>query len=132
MGLVTRLEVSQLIKQFEEKVVPKESLASLGSGGVLLQGIEAVKRELAGTTGSPGVKLRNLVRVLKHYVEAPKDPMNIFYANHVIAQVINGVDPTKAIKRARTECDPAKAQEEAKRAMKRIVERERQASAVAA
>lgn len=122
MGHVTRHEVQQLIEKVEERVVPKEM--SIGMPGILLTGINAVKHELASTNGVPSVRLRNFARVLKHYAEVPKDPRNIYYFNYVINQVDKGVDVTKAIKRARSECDPAKVEQDAKRALKKMVDRE--------
>lgn len=131
MGHVTRHEVTQMIKQFEDKVIPKESLMQLGMPGLLLSGISAVKYELDHTQGVPSVKLRNFARVLKHYLEAPKDPRNVYYFNHVISQVAMGIDPTKAIKRARSECDPAKAEARMKKSLKQMFGNEQQATAVA-
>ncbi|QVD49084.1 hypothetical protein LUCX_14 [Xanthomonas phage vB_XciM_LucasX] len=118
MGQVTRHEVAELIKKFEDTVLPKQM--SLGMPGLLYAGINAVKAEFDKTQGSPSVLLRNYARVLKHYVEAPKDPRNIFYANYVITAVHNGADVTKALKRARVECDPAKSQDELRKAVKAL------------
>lgn len=122
MGQVTRHEVTELVKKCEEKILPK--VQPIGMPGIIGVGFDTVKRELDRTTGVPSVLLRNFARVLKHYIDEPRDPKNIHYFNHVIFQVARGVDATKAIKRARTECDPAKAEAEAKKAMKKIVDRE--------
>jgi hypothetical protein len=123
MGQVTRQEVSELLAKFEVKCVPKEM--SIGMPGILLAGINMVKHELNSTSGAPSVRLRNFARVLKHYVEeAPKDPNNINYFNHVIHQVNRGVDVTKAVKRVRTELRPERMQADLKRAMKKLADRE--------
>jgi len=126
MGIITRHEVNRLIEKFEATVVPKEM--SIGMPGILFMGLNAVKQELNSSNGIASVRLRNFARVLKHYLEVPKDPRNIHYFNHVICQVERGVDVTKAIKRARIECDPAKVQADAKKAMKRIIQREEELS----
>lgn len=118
MAHVTRHEVTQLLNQFKERVVPSQM--SLGSPGLLLMGVTSVEHELKTTQGVPSVLLRNYARVLKHYIEAPKDPRNIHYFNYVITQVAKGIDPTKAIKRARSECDPAKQEAELKKAAKNL------------
>lgn len=131
MGHVTRHEITQMIEQFEDKVIPKESLKQIGMPSILLTGINAVKHELNTTQGVPSVKLRNFARVLKHYLEVPKDPRNVYYFNHVISQVYMGIDPTKAIKRARSECDPAKAEARLKKAMKQIFNSEQEQAAAA-
>ena len=123
MGHVTRQEVSELLARFEVKCVPKEM--SIGMPGILLMGVNAIKHELNSTSGAPSVRLRNFARVLKHYVEdAPKDPNNIHYFNHVLHQVSRGVDVTKALKRVRVELNPERIEADVKKAMKRLQERE--------
>lgn len=123
MGHVTRQEVSELLAKFEVKCVPKEM--SIGMPGILLMGVNTVKHELNSTSGAPSVRLRNFARVLKHYVEeAPKEPNNIHYFNHVICQVDRGVDVTKALKRVRTELNPERIEADVKKQLKRWQERE--------
>ncbi len=135
MGHVTRHEVGELIKRFEDRVMPKSM--SLGMPGLLYQGINAVKFELSKTTGAPELQLRNYARVLKHYIEAPVDPKNIYYANtaiHLLGE--NKMDATAAIKKARKTyeamMDPKRIQKDAKKAMQRIqAEEQRQAEQLA-
>lgn len=134
MGHVTRHEVGELIKRFEDRVMPKSM--ALGMPGLLHQGINSVKFELSKTTGAPELLLRNYARVLKHYIEAPVDPKNINYANTAIHLVGQGSDATAAIKKARKTyeamIDPKRVQKDAKKAMARIVaEEQRQAEQLA-
>lgn len=104
MGHVTRHEITQLIEKFEEKVLPPEAKQA---DHPLRIGVDRVRIGLKNTSGAPSVLLRNFARVLKHYVEAPKDPFNIRYANHVLAILESRgehVDVVKLIKRAPRDC----------------------------
>ena len=119
MGHVTRHEVGELIERFEKRVMPKNM--ALGMSGLLPQQLNSVKHELSKTEGVPGVLLRNYARVLKHYIEAPIDPMNINYANTALHLVGNeGMDSVAAIKKARKTYeamhDPKRIQKDAKAA----------------
>lgn len=99
MGHVTRHEVVQLIEKFKERLIPASM--PIGSNGVLYMGINAVEHELKRTSGVPSLMSRNHARVLKHYLDLPKDPKNLNYANTAIHLLSRGLDATAAIKKAR-------------------------------
>lgn len=131
MGHVSRHEVSQLIQQFKDRVIPKE--LPLGMPGIAYMGINSVEHEFQRAEGSPSVKLRCYARVLKHYIDLPKDPKNLALANAALHLVSQGFDSTTAIKKARKHVeeqrDPQKMADEANRVMKRLVESEQTVAA---
>lgn len=99
MGHTTRHEVTQLIQKFKERLIPAN--LPIGSNGVIYQGINGVEHELRRTQGVPSLMSRNQARVMKHYLDLPRDPKNINYANTALYLLTRGMDATMAIKKAR-------------------------------
>lgn len=114
MGQISRHEVATLLSTFKNQVLGM-AMPTIGNGDTTFQGANLVQHELDSTTGAPSVLLRNYARVMKHYNDLPKDIGNIRLANQAMWSVSKGVDPTRAIKRARTDIENRKKQEEADR-----------------
>ena len=114
MGQISRHEVATLLGTFKSQVLGMAKPA-MGNEDTIFQASNLVEHELNSTTGAPSVLLRNYARVMKHYNELPKDIGNIQLANQAMWSVSKGVDPTRAIKRARTDIENRKKQELADR-----------------
>ncbi len=99
MGHVSRHEVSQLIQQFKDRVIPKDM--SIGMDGIAYMGINLVEHEHERSDGMPSVRMRCYARVMKHYIDLPKDAKNLALANAALHLVSKGFDSTTAIKKAR-------------------------------
>lgn len=131
MGHVSRHEVTQLIQQFKERVIPKD--LPMGMPGLAYMGINSVENEFNRSEGIPSVRLRCYVRVMKHYIDLPKDPKNLALANAAIHLVGKGFDSTQAIKKARKHVeemnDPARIRKELGAAVEQIQRAEATATA---
>lgn len=114
MGQISRHEVAAVLSTFKNHVTDMAPPA-MSKDNAHLQGVQLVEHEFNSTTGAPSVLLRNYARVMKHYNELPKDAGNVPLANQALWSVSKGIDPTRAIKRARTDIENRKKQELADR-----------------
>lgn len=99
MTHVTRHELTELVHQFKDKLIPKTS--SLGMSGIHYQGITCVENELKKTTGPLSPRLRSYAHALKHFLSAKESAGLLNQANAAILDIERGRTSSAAIKRSR-------------------------------
>lgn len=81
MSNLSRWEINELLKQFRALCLKIET-ESGGNSLPLATGVEAVEAALAKGDGAPDLHLRNLGKLMKHYLEeARKKPSAIVHFN---------------------------------------------------
>jgi len=102
MSQMSRHEIVELLKKFQERFIPNR--AQMAPDHPVLEGVKTIEAKLDANEGIPDLTLRGYARLMKHYLEAPKDdhlPYHFMFAMQLFAT--NGGDVTKAVKRARVE-----------------------------
>lgn len=117
MANITRHEIVELVAKFKKKFVP--AALPVGSGDFYGYHLGRISRDLENAKGSPDVRLRNVGRVLKHFLSDYKGDVKegMVFFNHVCNEVTRGEDPTTAIKRARSKIKVADVVTELNQAM---------------
>lgn len=102
MSSFTRAEISAMLVQFEEKA---KKLPGNLSPDVTCEVLKGIKQELDNCPGAPTVKLRELARIVKHYLEEAKDKPDVAYQHFLFAVDLynRGKDVQSAMKKARVE-----------------------------
>lgn len=108
MAIVSRHEIKELIERFKAKHFPKYTpgmnlMDQMGNGDTLFEAINPLVYELDHSTGPVSQTAKNCARILKHFNELPHAPDTVLQFNFAMAQARRGEDPTRILKRLRTD-----------------------------